>query len=333
MPPLLVLLFGFLVPFSVKLTAVTFGSPSRPQSFSSYMTTLYFWLLLSTLIFPIILAGGASNLMDFSKDLNNGGFDLWREKWQCVFAIDTGMFFISFLIVVTGLKNMLQLHRTGDWFGELFDVMLSYKSPAEAIAARERSREKAKSRSGNRLALADEYVWLVLYTTILLFFCTSCPLITVIFILYLVSKYLVDMANWQKYYHAKPDQPELLETAAKLLLFASLFPQFNTTFFLLARGTEAWSNGTFFTSLVLLLLNSLALLVYRIYSFRRPVPLFDHWKGGVRADLVYADPMHELETMTEEEMVALEGLKARTGGLLDHMRPATGAWFKQGGNR
>ena len=141
------------------------------------------------------------------------------------------------------------------------------------------------------------------------------------------------MANWQKYYHAKPDQPELLETAVKLLLFASLFPQFNTTFFLLARGTEARSNGTFFTSLVLLLVNSLALLVYRIYSFRRPVPLFDHWKGGDGADLVYTDPLHELETMTEEEIVALEGLKARTGGLLAHMKPATGTWFKQGANR
>ena len=333
LPPLLLLFFGFLVPFSVKLTAVTFGSPSRPQSFCSYMTTLYFWLLLSTLIFPIVITGAASNLLDFGKELNNGGFDLWREKWQCVFAIDTGMFYISLIIVVTGLKNMLQLHRTGDWFGELFDVMLSCKSPAEVIAARERSREKAKSRSGNKLALADEYVWLVLYTTILLFFCTSCPLITVIFILYLVSKYLVDMVNWQKYYHAKPDQPELLETAAKLLLFASLFPQFNTTFFLLARGTKAQSNGTFVTSLVLLLFNSLALLLYRIYSFRRPVPLFDHWQGGVGADFVYTDPLYKLESMTEEEMVELEGLKARTGGLLAHMQPATGAWFKQGGNR
>lgn len=333
LPPLLLLFFGFLVPFSVKLTAVTFGSPSRPQSFCSYMTTLYFWLLLSTLIFPIVITGAASNLLDFGKELNNGGFDLWREKWQCVFAIDTGMFYISLIIVVTGLKNMLQLHRTGDWFGELFDVMLSCKSPAEVIAARERSREKAKSRSGNKLALADEYVWLVLYTTILLFFCTSCPLITVIFILYLVSKYLVDMVNWQKYYHAKPDQPELLETAAKLLLFASLFPQFNTTFFLLARGTKAQSNGTFVTSLALLLFNSLALLLYRIYSFRRPVPLFDHWQGGVGADFVYTDPLYKLESMTEEEMVELEGLKARTGGLLAHMQPATGAWFKQGGNR
>ena len=61
--------------------------------------------------------------------------------------------------------------------------------------------------------------------------------------------------------------------------------------------------------------------------------LLDHWNGGVGADLVYTDPLYQLETMTEEEMVALEGLKARTGGLLARIQPATGAWFKQGGNR
>ena len=48
---------------------------------------------------------------------------------------------------------------------------------------------------------------------------------------------------------------------------------------------------------------------------------------------MYTDPLYQLETMTEEEMVALEGLKARTGGLLARIQPATGAWFKQGGNR
>ena len=297
------------------------------------MITLYFWLLLSILIFPIVIAGGADNLVDFSKELDKGGFDLWMEKWQCVFAIDTGMFFISLLIVATGVRNMLQLHRTADWFGELFHKVLNYKSPAEVIAARERDRENVKYRSGNGLGLADEYVWLILYTTIFLFFCTSCPMITFIFILYLASKYLVDMANWQKYYHAKPDQPELLKTGAKLLLFASLFPQLNTTLFLFARGSDAHSNGTFITSLVLLLFNSSALLLYRIFSFHRPVPLFDHWRGGMEADLVYTDPLHELETITDEEMVALEGLKARYGGLQEHMQPTTGAWFKFGGNR
>ena len=204
LPPLLILLFGFLVPFAVKLITVTYGSPARPQSTSSYMSTLYFWLLCSTLIFPIIIEG-ASNLLDLSKELEAGGFDLWVEKWQCVFAIDTGMFYISLLIVVAGLKNMLQLHRTGDWFGELFDVMRNCRSPAEVIVARERARETAKNRSGNKLALADDYVWLVLYTTIHLFFLTSCPLITAIFTLYLGSKHLVDMVNWKEYYHAKPD--------------------------------------------------------------------------------------------------------------------------------
>ena len=66
LPPLLVLFFGFLVPFSVKLTAVTFGSPSRPQSFSSYMTTLYFWLLFST---SALLCTGGMGLMAVAKPM------------------------------------------------------------------------------------------------------------------------------------------------------------------------------------------------------------------------------------------------------------------------
>ena len=329
LPPLLILLFGFLVPLAVKLITVTYGSPARPQSTSSYMSTLYFWLLCSTLIFPIIIEG-ASNLLDLSKELEAGGLDLWVEKWQCVFAIDTGMFYISLLIVVAGLKNMLQLHRTGDWFGELFDVMRNCRSPAEVIVARERAREMAKNRSGNKLALADDYVWFVLYTTIHLFFLSSCPLITAIFTLYLGSKHLVDMVNWKEYYHAKPDQPELLVTAAKLLLFASLFPQFNTTFFLLARGPEAWNNGTFYAALALLMLNSLALILYKIFCY--PVPLFDYRSAGVEsAEVEYIDPLLELESMTVEELAALKGLKARTGGLLSAVQLE--AWFKQGGNR
>ena len=40
------------------------------------------------------------------------------------------------------------------------------------------AREGAVNRSGNKLALADDFILLVFYTTILFFFCFSCPLIT-----------------------------------------------------------------------------------------------------------------------------------------------------------
>ena len=38
-----------------------------------------------------------SHVQEVTED---GGFwELWLNRWQCVFSLDTGMFYISFLIV------------------------------------------------------------------------------------------------------------------------------------------------------------------------------------------------------------------------------------------
>ena len=124
---------------------------------------------------------------------------------------------------------------------------------------------RAQNRSGAKLALADEYVWLVFNTSILLFFCFCSPLVTVFYSLYFSTKYIVDMQNWRKFYHARHDQPELLVGAVKLLLLASIWPQVNVTVFLLARGT--WEDGTFYTSSALTLANAILLLAYRLSNY------------------------------------------------------------------
>ena len=132
----------------------------------------------------------------------------------------------------------------------------------------------AQNRSGNKLALADEYVWLVFNTSILLFFCFSCPLITVFFSLYLSTKHIVDLQNWRKFYHAREDQPELLVGAVKILLLASLWPQINMTAFLMTRGS--WEDGTFYTSCTLTIANILLLLIYRFYHYNLLIQLFPY---------------------------------------------------------
>ena len=69
-------------------------------------------------------------------------------------------------------------------------------------------------------------------------------------------------------------------------------------------------------------------------SSRYPLPLFDHWQNAEESSEVeYTDPLFELEPMTEEELVALEGLKRRKGGFLSAIQPTSGVLFKQGGNR
>ena len=135
---------------------------------------------------------------------------------------------------------------------------------------------RAQNRSGAKLALADEYVWLVFNTSILLFFCFCSPLVTVFYSLYFSTKYIVDMQNWRKFYHARHDQPELLVGAVKLLLLASIWPQVNVTVFLLARGT--WEDGTFYTSSALTLANAILLLAYRLSNYSLFYQLFPFCK-------------------------------------------------------
>ena len=132
----------------------------------------------------------------------------------------------------------------------------------------------AQNISGNKLRLAEEYVWLTFNTSLLLFFCFSCPFLTVFFSLFLTTKHIVDMQNWRRFYHAREDQPELLVAAVKLLLFSSLWPQVNMTAFLLTRG--AWEDGTFFTSSALTIANIIFLLIYHFSDYTLVFKLFPY---------------------------------------------------------
>jgi len=295
---------------------VIFGHPDRRYSHSAYQVRLYRWLIASSLIFPIIISSGG-NLVDLWKEvMEEGGVDVWLRRWQCIFSLDTGLFYISFLIAVWGLRVMMQLHRLGDWLAEIFTTMMTCCSPADVKAGRQESRRSAQNRSGNKLALADEYVWLVFNTSILLFFCFTCPLLTVFFSLYLTTKHTVDMQNWRRFYHAREDQPELLVGAVKLLLLASLWPQINMSAFLMTRST--WEDGTFFTSCALTVANIVLLLIYRLSHYNLLVQLFPYHQPEPAVNEEekgsYTDPILLLESLTGEEKEVLEKTKT-LGGL------------------
>lgn len=158
---------------------------------------------------------------------------------------------------------------------------------------------RAANRGGNvKLALADEYVWLVFYTTILFFFCFTCPIIAPFFSFYLAAKHLIDLHNWRRFYRSHHNQPELLTTAVKLLLLASLFPQLNTTLFLLARGKPARADGTFPSAVALLVANGLLLLLCCLSGWRvGPRPLFTYRAPPTEAAAappLYTDPVRLL---------------------------------------
>ena len=44
--------------------------------------------------------------------MEEGGVDVWLRRWQCIFSLDTGLFYISFLIVRT--TSPFPLHTCTD---------------------------------------------------------------------------------------------------------------------------------------------------------------------------------------------------------------------------
>jgi len=226
LPPLLLLLFGVLVPMAVKINTVTYGSCSRPVTHASYMTSLFVWLTCSTIIFPILLAG-AANMVEFSESLSSDGFEVILNKWECVFSAGTGSFYINLLLVVALFKCQLELHRVGDWTQLLITKIRFCKQPEKKQAARRKWDVDSSNRNGENLSLAVQYVWVIVFFTVWMFFCLTCPLITGAFFLLIFCKYVIVVHNFRHFYTAFHDQPELLITGAKLLIFASLFPQLN----------------------------------------------------------------------------------------------------------
>ena len=167
--------------------------------------------------------------------MGSEGLNVALERWECVFSADTGAFYINLLIVISFVGCQMELHRFGDLCYLAYARVSNCRVWEKGEAARRKYKDKIGNRNGDRLSLADDYVWTVLYFTICMFFCLTCPVITPAFLIFIVSKYIVVMQNYRCFYTAHHDQPELLTTAAKLTIFASLFPQLNFTLLMLIK--------------------------------------------------------------------------------------------------
>ena len=272
-PPLLLIFFSALIPLAVKFSAVDFGSCSRTKSHPSYMRSLYVWLVSATIIFPIILSGVNSTLLE---SINSEEWESVLQKLECVLIADKGSFYINLLVAVAFVKCQLELHRAGDWCILACHMIWRCRSWGQREAAVRKHQSALTNRNGIRLNLADAYVWVVVYFSAWMFFSLICPIITPFFLLFLVCKYLVDIQNFRSFYTARYDQPELVTTAAKLTVFASLFPQLNITMFMIIRHLQKEDIIITVTTIILLVFNLVTLIIYQKLNWSTPIKLFQH---------------------------------------------------------
>ena len=322
LPILLLILFNALVPMAVKVARVDFGSCSRTISHPNYMRSLYMWLTCSTIIFPIILAS-AGNMLEFFLTIGSEGLQVALHRWQCVYSASTGAFYINLMIVAAFMKCQLELHRVGDFLRLFWIKLLNCRYLEQMEAASRNFRNKILNRrNGERLFLAEDYVWTIIYFSIWMVFCLTCPVITPAFLIFIFCKYLVVVQNFKCYYTATENQPELVTTAAKLSIVASIFPQVNFTLLMIIRQwmkeNEDHLEITLMT-IFLLAINLLLLFILHKNNWNFPVKLFRHSRPSYdqQETFCYENPFLYIDLSNDD---IEEGIERRRASWLSQKR-------------
>ena len=314
LPPLLLIFFTIMVPMAVKVARVDYGSCSRTLSHANYMGSLYRWLTLSVIIFPIILAH-AGNLLEFFISVGSEGLKFALLKWECVYTASTGAFYINFLIVVAFMKCQLELHRVGDSLRVFWMKLINCRYWERLEAASRNLKKKIANRNGEQTSLADSYVWTVIYFSVWMFFCLTCPVITPAFLIFIICKYLVVVQNFRYYYTATEDQPELITTAAKLTIVASIFPQVNFTLLMIIKQWMKENEEHFeitVMTLFLLAINLILLAMLHKHNWNFPVKLFRYSRKPVdqREYFGYENPFLYIDLNDAELEEGIERMRA-----------------------
>ncbi|XP_023320752.1 CSC1-like protein 1 [Eurytemora carolleeae] len=245
-PTLLFILFGYLIQGIVKLSIVKFGGWERQKVIPEYMVGLFSWGFLSIVILPVLALSSAQNITEFLLDTfqpmealldtskNSTGANLYNRRWECLFLPDSGAFFMNYLIISAGLRNHLSLHRFPEYLEELWGYCFHRYTAVKRVEV-EKTREFNCIRNSENMSLAEDYTWILLHFSILSFFCVSFPLISSAFIVYILSKHVIDIECFRKYFKTVGTQPALLRTAIEINIFCGLLVQLNTVAFLFFR--------------------------------------------------------------------------------------------------
>ena len=203
------------------------------------------------------------------------------------------------------VRSQVQLHRLVDRLYELGLVTVNCYTSAGRAVANNYAKEYVKRRnSGDNMSLAEDYVWCILHLAIMISFCLICPLVTPVFVIYIITKHLVDIQNLRVCYSARVDRPILMRTAAQLVIFCPLLGQICTTIVHLTNKEQKDNSFLFLVSGFLLILNLFLMMILQSTGWKFPVSVFgdetrqkqrQSWRRGTGRKAVYQDPVLNLD--------------------------------------
>jgi hypothetical protein len=146
------------------------------------MWKVYVFLILMVLLLPSLGLTSAKALIERVVQTSDQSF-----RWQCLFPVDNGAFFINYVLQSALLGNAMELLRIPELVLYFLTTIFYTRTPAEYEAARQQ--------------ILFDFSFGVRYPRILLIFCMvvsyslSCPLIAPCGLLYMILKHLVDRYN------------------------------------------------------------------------------------------------------------------------------------------
>ncbi|XP_054152940.1 CSC1-like protein 1 [Oppia nitens] len=212
------------------------------------MWKVYIFLVMMVIILPSAGLLSTNALLENIFSTN----ETKRFRWQCLFPVDNGAFFVNYALQAALLQNTVDVLRLPELFLYLFYYLL-IRSPAEYKNARKQ--------------VLFDFPFGVTYPRFLLIFAMTvtyslaCPLIAPCGLFYMICRHIVDRYNIYYIYTPTKITGRIHSTAVLYVHIALLMMQFQVFTFLLMRTGN--TKVTAFSMFVLLI----ALLVFSGHCF------------------------------------------------------------------
>lgn len=246
--PLLLMLMTIVLPVIVIFACERLPYKTISALNHAVMWKVYVFLVMMVIVLPSAGFLSTNALLENFFSTNSTK----RFRWQCLFPVDNGAFFVNYALQAAFLGNTVEILRLPELFLYLFYYILS-RSSAEYKNARKQ--------------VSFDFPFGVSYPRFLLIFAMAvtyslaCPLIAPCGLFYMICKHIVDRYNIYYIYTPTKINGRIHSTAVLYVHIALLMMQFQIFTFLLMRTKG--SKVTAFSTIVLLI----ALLVFAGHCF------------------------------------------------------------------
>jgi len=182
LPTLLLFLFSQVIPMSIPMLTKIEKHLFYSQESRVYLLRLFIYLLLSTLVLPVLLLTSLDGVIRYFE-----GSEDWKAALDRLFLPQSGAFFLNYVIQYTLLGGFVDIIRLRDLVMYLY---LRFKSVTEE--------EKEKAATISEFDLPMEYGYLISFFGIIFTFSVFTPLVLPVGFFYFLMKHIIDRYNIQR---------------------------------------------------------------------------------------------------------------------------------------